>query len=155
MASTVVIGKVAGAVHGANHERFVAHRKRLEALIGNAVDRWIDGGFVGVDYPRDSFPAAFRTFTPGARVEARHDQRLLTLWAYRHRIDGVTALHRTIAVDVLAPRGVPAGATARVDLRLRTHGDVRTRVAVRGRLFLSHTHGTWRIFGYDVTQGAR
>jgi hypothetical protein len=156
MASKVVIGTVAGTIRKPYRARFAAHRERFEKQVGAAVDGWLDGGFVGVSYPRSSFPEAFRTFTPDAAEDAAHDKRLMTLWTYRTRIDGVTTVHRSIAVDVLAPKGRPAGATARVDLRFRTHGDVARTILVKGRLFLSqNAGGSWRIFGYDVSQGAR
>ena len=64
--------------------------------------------------------------------------------------------HRKVTVDVLAPRGRPAGATARVDLVFKTTGDATKRVTVHGQLFLSPAaHGKWRIFGYDVSKGAK
>ena len=119
------------------------------------MDAWLDGGFVGVSYPRDSFDAAFASFTPDARQDAERDKALMTLWALRHRIDGVTTTHRTVVIDVLAPRGRPAAATARVDLRFTTSGQVAKKIEVTGRLLLTRTDsGSWRIFGYDVTQGA-
>ena len=156
MASRVVIGSVAGDVRGGARQRFAAARPALEKSVGQAVDTWLDGGFVGVTYPRDTFPTAFTSFTPDARKDAERDKALLTLWGYRHRIDGVTTTHRKIVVDVLAPRGKPAAATARVDLRFTTSGDVAGPVEVTGRLFLTPTAaGTWRIFGYDVSKGAR
>jgi hypothetical protein len=152
--SKVVIGTVAGVVQPKNRKQFVAHRKRLENLVGGAVDGWLDGAFVGVDYPRAKFPTAFRTFMPEARQNAHHDKRLMTLWRYRQHINGTTTLLRKIAIDVLAPKGRPAGATARVDLRFKTHGKVTKKLEVKGRLFLAKdAHGHWRIFGYDVTQG--
>ena len=156
MASRVVIGSVAGDVRGGARQRFAAARPALEKSVGQAVDTWLDGGFVGVTYPRDTFDTAFTSFTPDARKDAERDKALLTLWGYRHRIDGVTTTHRKIVVDVLAPRGKPAAATARVDLRFTTSGDVAKPVEVTGRLFLTPTAaGTWRIFGYDVSKGAR
>jgi len=155
MSSTVRIGTVAGNVHQPYRQRFAAARQEVEASVGQAVDAWVDGGFVGVDYPRDSFPSAFSTFTPEARKDAERDKALMTLWGFRHRIDGVTATHRTVVIDVLAPRGRPAAATARVDLRLTTSGDVARKVEVTGRLFLTKAQdGSWRIFGYDVSKGA-
>jgi hypothetical protein len=155
MSSTVRIGTVAGNVHQPYRQRFAAARQEVEASVGHAVDAWIDGGFVGVDYPRDSFPSAFSTFTPEARKDAMRDKALMTLWGFRHRIDRVTATHRTVVIDVLAPRGRPAAATARVDLRLTTSGDVARKVQVTGRLFLTKAEdGSWRIFGYDVSKGA-
>jgi hypothetical protein len=156
MASTVVIGRVAGNVHQPSRHRFAAARVDLEKSVGEAVDAWLDGGFVGVTYPRDGFDTAFASFTADARKDAEQDKDLMTLWGYRHRIDGVTTTHRKVVVDVLAPRGKPAAATARVDLRFTTSGDVSKPIEVRGRLFLTPAaDGTWQIFGYDVARGAR
>lgn len=155
MASKVVLDTVAGNVHQPYRQRFAALRQRVTSSIGHTVDAWLDGGFVGVSYPRDSFDQAFTTFTPEARTDAEHDKALMTLWGYRHRIDGVTTTHRTIKIDVLAPRGRPAGATARVDLRFTTSGQVQRKLEVTGRLFLTRSDsGAWRIFGYDVSKGA-
>ncbi len=156
MASKIVIGTVAGNVHQPYRRRFAAARPQLEKSVGQAVDAWLDGGFVGVSYPRDSFDTAFASFTPDARADAERDHDLMTLWGYRHQIDGVTTTHRTVKIDVLAPHGKPAAATARVDLRFTTSGDVAKPVEVSGRLFLTPTAGgPWRIFGYDVAKGAR
>jgi hypothetical protein len=156
MASTVTIGKVAGNVHQPFKARFAARKQGVANAIGHAVDAWLDGAYVGVSYPRDSFDAAFTTFTPGARQDAEHDKSQMTLWDLRHSIDGVTTTHRTVAIDVLAPRGKAAGATARVDLRFTTSGKVEQKVEVTGRLFLTRSSdGTWRIFGYDISKGAR
>ena len=74
MASKVVLGKVAGNVHQPFRDRFAAVRQHLEASVGQAVDAWLDGGFVGVSYPRDTFDAAFATFTPDARKDAERDK---------------------------------------------------------------------------------
>jgi hypothetical protein len=155
-ASKIVIGTVAGNVHKPFRQRFAAARPDLEKSVGQAVDAWLDGGFVGVTYPRDSFGSAFTSFTPDARKDAEHDRDLMTLWGYRHRIDGVTTTHRKVVIDVLAPRGKPAGATAHVDLRFTTTGQVTKPIEVSGRLFLTPTaEGSWRIFGYDVSKGVR
>jgi hypothetical protein len=154
VASTVVLGRVAGTVHQPNKRIFKKHRKQTLAKIGRAVDTWIDGGFVGVDYPRSDFGSAFQAFTTPARHDAKRQRALLTNWKLRRKIDGVTVQKRHVTVDVLAPHGHPAGATARVRLVFRTTGDVHRRVVVHGRLFLDPTdHGTWQIFGYDVARG--
>jgi hypothetical protein len=80
----------------------------------------------------------------------------MTNWDLRKQIDGVSVKQRKVTIDVLAPRGRPAGATARVELLFKTTGDTTQRVAVHGRLFLSPAaHGKWRIFGYDVSKGAK
>jgi hypothetical protein len=157
VATKVLLGKVAGTIRKKSWNVFMTqHRKHLLNQVGRSVDTWIDGGFVGVDYPRHSFKKAFVAFTKPAKHDAKHQKRLMTNWALRKRIDGVTVKHREVTVDVLAPRGRPAGATARVDLVFKTTGDATKRVTVHGQLFLSPAaHGKWRIFGYDVSKGAK
>jgi hypothetical protein len=155
VASTVVLGKVAGTIRKKSWKVFTQHRKHLLTRVGQAVDTWLDGGFVGVDYPRHSFGTAFAAFTTPAKHDARHQRRLMTNWHLRKRIDGVRVKKRKVSVDVLAPRGRPAGATAHVNLVFKTTGQAEKRVTVRGRLFLApDPQGTWRIFGYDVSKGA-
>ena len=154
MASTVVLGHVAGNLHQPNRRIFKQHRKALLRKVGGAVDAWLDGGFVGVHYPRARFGTAFRSFTTPARKDAAKQKDLMTNWKLRKRIDGVHVAKRRITVDVLAPHGRPAGATARVHLVFTTTGHVHRRVVVDGRVVLSPAgHGRWKVFGYDVTQG--
>lgn len=156
VATKVTIGTVAGTIRKPFRKNFAQHSPHLRKHVGAAVDSWLDGGFVGVDYPRDSFPTAFASFTSAAKHDARGQQRLMTNWKLRHDIDGVTVKHRTVTLDVLAPRGRPAGVTARVSLVFTTTGDAKKRVSVSGRLFLApDPHGDWRIFGYDVAKGAK
>jgi hypothetical protein len=154
VASKVVLGRVAGNLHQPNKRVFGKHRTRVLTRVGRAVDTWIDGGFVGVPYPRKTFPRAFAAFTKPAKHDARGQRGLMTNWALRTKIDGVDVKKREIVVDVFAPHGRPAGATARVTLVFTTTGDKHRRVTVHGRLFLNpDDHGSWRIFGYDVSQG--
>jgi hypothetical protein len=156
VATTITLGSVAGDVLKPNKKVFKKHRKQVLTKVGKAVDAWIDGGFVGVTYPRDDFGSAFHTFTKPAATDARHQQSLTTNWDLRQKIDGVAVKKRTVTVDVLAPHGRPAGATARVALVFTTTGDVEKRVSVHARLFLSpDDHGVWQIFGYDVAKGGR
>jgi hypothetical protein len=155
VATAVTIGQVAGSFRQPYHRQFEKHAKRLRKQVGAAVDAWFDGAFVGVSYPRHDFPAAFRTFTGGARHDAEQQRALMTLWAWRNRIDGVVTTKREVALDVLAPHGRPAGVTARVRLRFRTTGDVKRKVTVTGRLFLTqNSRHQWRIFGFDVAKGS-
>jgi hypothetical protein len=155
-AATVVLGKVAGNLHQPNRGVFKKHRKAVLAGVGSAVDSWIQGGFVGVGYPRSSFPAAFATFTTPAARDAAHQQRLMTNQKLAKRIDGVTVKHQHVVVDVLAPHGRPAGATAHVRLVFTTSGHVQKRVTITGRLFLVPSgHRSWQVFGYDVARGVR
>ncbi|HEX3931831.1 MAG TPA: hypothetical protein VHW64_14090 [Nocardioides sp.] len=154
--STLVLGRVAGDLHQPNKRVFARHRKQVLDDVGKAVDSWVDGGFVAVSYPRSSFGSAFAAFTAPARKDAEHQRRLMTNWDLRKQIDGVHVVKRKVTVDVLAPHGRPAGATARVSLVFTTTGDATKRVMVHGRLFLSPDDlGTWQIFGYDVAKGGQ
>jgi hypothetical protein len=156
VASKVVLGRVAGNLHQPNKRIFKKHRKHTLEKVGRAVDTWIDGGFVAVRYPRIDLGSAFRAFTAPATHDAKKQRALMTNWDLRKRIDGVEVKKRHVTVDVFAPHGRPAGATARVALVFRTTGDVTKRVAVHGRLFLNpDDHGSWRIFGYDVARGGK
>jgi hypothetical protein len=154
VATTVVLGKVAGNLHQPNRRVFQKHRKQTLKRVGAAVDAWLDGGFVAVHYPRDAFGSAFRAFTAPARHDAKQQKHLMTNWDLRKKIDGVEVHKRKVTVDVFAPHGRPAGATARVALVFTTTGDTHQRVEIHGRLFLGpDDRGTWRVFGYDVTRG--
>jgi hypothetical protein len=156
VATTLTIGSVAGVVQPHNRAVFHQYRKRLLTNVGKAVDQWLDGAFVGVGYPRRTFPSAFRSFTSSAARDAGRQRRLMTNWDLRTKIDGVVVKRRTVSVDVLAPRGRPAGATARVHLAFATTGHVQQKVTVTGRLFLiPDGNGSWRVFGYDVAKGAK
>ena len=156
MATVVTIGRVAGTVHKPNRQRFQHAASHLRADVGKAVDAWFDGGFVGVDYPTTSFPDAFSTFTAQAKGDALAQKNLMTTGKLGAHIDGVTTLKRSVALDVLAPRGKAAGVTARFVLRFRTTGDVTKQVTVSGRLFLTRSAGgAWQIFGYDVAKGSK
>ncbi len=154
--STVKLGKVAGTIKKKNWKTFMSdHRKTMLKQVGEAVDTWIDGAYVGVDYPSDSFDSAFDSFTGQAKRDANAQKKLMTNWDLRQKIDGVDVKKRTVSVDVMAPRGRPAGATARVALVFTTTGDTQERVTVHGRLFLVPGQGKWRVFGYDVSKGAK
>jgi hypothetical protein len=122
--------------------------------VGHVVDRWFDAAFVGGDYPRSDFHTAWPGFTLGARAEAHHDKTLMSNQAIGSRIDEVTATRRRVWIDVLPVHRRAAGATARFVLDFKTTGKVERSVEVRGRLFLVPSPEGWKVFGYDVAQGA-
>jgi hypothetical protein len=156
MATQVALGKVSGTIRKPYRKTFKKHRTSLETQVRTAVDGWFDGAFVGVGYPADSFPQAFDTFTDQAAADARRQKLLMTNWKWRKDIDGVTTTQRKVTLDVLAPRGRPAGVTARVRLKFTTTGHKKKRVTVTGRLFLTRNpQGHWQIFGYDVSKGVK
>ena len=144
--TTATLGKVTGKLPQGK-------RSKVRRQVARAVDAWLDAAYVGGDYPRNDFAASWPGFTTGAKVDAKADKALMSNQDIGAQIDAVEATTRKVTVDVLAVRGHAAGATARVVLRFRTDGEVRRKVEVRGRLFLTPTADGWRIFGYDVTKG--
>lgn len=128
-------------------------RSKVRDQVAHAVDAWFDAAYVGGDYPRDDFADAWPGFTTGAQAEAQGDKALMSNQDIGADIAGVEATARKVTVDVLAVKGKPSGATARFVLRFRTDGDLRRKVEVRGRLFLTPESDGWHIFGYDVTKG--
>jgi hypothetical protein len=128
-------------------------RSKVRQQVAHAVDAWFDAAYVGGDYPRNDFADAWPGFTSGAQAEAQGDKALMSNQDIGADIAGVEATARKVTVDVLAVKGKPSGATARFVLKFRTDGDVRRKVEVRGRLFLTPEADGWHIFGYDVTKG--
>jgi hypothetical protein len=153
--TTVHLGKVSGIAKKKARKKFQKATPALEKRVGKAVDAWFDGAYVGLTYPTDSFPDAFRSFTTQAAADARKQQKLMTNAALGPDISGATVVKRKVTLDVLAPGGAIAATTARVKLVFKTTGDKQKKVTVRGSLFLTRDpHGTWRIFGFDVAKGA-
>lgn len=128
--------------------------RRTQALDGvqEVVDGWLDAAFTAASYPRSDFDDAFPGFTPGAARAAARDLDKVTPASIADRIDGLVATRRTLAVDLLATRGVARTATARVRLDYTTTGDTEVARTVLGRLFLGWDDG-WTVFGYDLAQG--
>jgi hypothetical protein len=144
--TTASLGKVTGKLPKDK-------RSRVRQQVAHAVDAWIDAAYVGGDYPRTDFATSWPGFTTGAKARAKSAKALMSNQDIGAQVDAVEATTRKVTVDVLAVKGHPAGATARVTLRFRTDGEVTRKVEVRGRLFLTPTADGWRIFGYDVTKG--
>ncbi len=132
-----------------------ARRKVVRRQVGTVVDRWWDAAYLGGTYPRSSFPDAFPGFTAGAEQRARSDKALLTNQTRGPHVDSVTATHRAVALDILATDKQARTVTAHFVLRFDSSGDQAGTTTVRGRLFLLHKRGAWRIFGYDVAKGSK
>lgn len=132
-----------------------ARRKVVRRQVGQVVDRWWDAAYLGGTYPRSSFPSAFPGFTESAEKRARADKALLTNQAHGPGLDSVRAKHRAVSLDILATDRRARSVTAHFVLRFETAGQKSGTTVVRGRLFLIHKRGAWRIFGYDVAKGAR
>ncbi|KAA1428837.1 hypothetical protein [Nocardioides antri] len=144
--SRVEVGEVAGKL-GRKPARGVARD------VAAVVDRWIDAAYVGGDYPRSDFSGAFSGFTGDAARLATRQAGLMSNKAVGGKVDGVTATRRVVSVDVLAPQGRPAGATAHVNLVMEITGDVERTEQVQGRLMLVRAKKGWRIFGFDIARG--
>ena len=130
-------------------------RKAVRHQVGAVVDRWWEAAYLGGSYPRSRFPDAFPGFTDGAEKLARADKALLTNQTQGLRIDSVTAQSRKVSLDILATGRRARSVTAHMKLRFETAGEKAGTTVVRGRLFLTYKRGAWRIFGYDVSKGAR
>jgi len=125
----------------------------VAADVAKVVDRWIDAAYIGGDYPRDHFPDAFASFTKGASELATKQKALMSNATVGGKVDEVTAVRRVVSVDLLAPKGKAAGATAHVNLVMKLAGDLQRTDQVRGRLVLTPTKGGWRVFGFDIERG--
>jgi hypothetical protein len=128
-------------------------RSKVRRQVAHAVDAWLDAAYVAGDYPRNDFSTSWPGFTTGAKDDAQGDKRLMSNQDIGAKVSSVRATARRVSVDVLAVRGHAQGATARFVLKFRTDGDVKRKIQVSGRLFLTPSADGWRIFGYDVTKG--
>ena len=146
LVTTAGLGKVSGKLPKDK-------RSRVRKQVAEAVDAWFDAAYVGGDYPRNDFASSWPGFTTGAQADAEDDKALMSNQDIGTEISSVAATARKVTVDVLAVKGHPQGATARFVLKFRTDGDVKRKIEVRGRLFLTPGPDGWRIFSYDVTKG--
>ncbi len=139
------LGKVRGDLPDAQGQTLLAD-------VTAAVDVWIDGA-LGGDYPRSDFDAAFAGFTADARALALDQPEVMSNAALGADLDGAEITERRLRVDVLAPEGKAAGATARVRLSVDLSGGVERTDKIVGRLLLTPTKNGWKVFGFDVRRG--
>ncbi|NYG60565.1 hypothetical protein BJ980_003488 [Nocardioides daedukensis] len=123
--------------------------------VGEVVGDWIEAAYLKGPWPRTDFKKAWPRFSSGLKAKARAEQSVTSNASIGSRIDGVRVEKRRVAVDVLAVRTYPAGATARVDLVFVTSGEVRQRVHVKGELHLTPIGSRWQVFGYDLSRTAK
>lgn len=132
-------------------------RARLEKQIERVVSRYFDDAYLGGEYPRRDFSDALATFSPGARQRAASDRKLLTNAGVGTSTEAVVPRAKVARLDVLVPRRLVAGLTARIRLvfvQERTDG-ADQRVTVSGRLLVNRKKsGPWQIFGYDITRSS-
>lgn len=135
------LGKVEGPLKKAKAEK-------VSAAVTAVVEHWLDGAYGG-SYPRTDFASAFGGFTRGARVLAKKQPGIMSNAKVGSRVEGVTFAQRVVRVDVVGPKGKPAGATARFRATIELAGLDRTD-EVAGRLMLTPRKGGWKVFGFDV-----
>lgn len=145
MSTTLNTGEVAGKLGAPRVEEAVGQ-------VGEVVDGWLDAAFAGGEWPRE-VTDAYGGFTARAAEKAAADGELTSAAGFSQQVEAVEVTRRVVAVDLAAPGGKLAGATARVKLDLETTGEVERTVRVRGRLFLTPGADGWKIFGYNLTQG--
>lgn len=125
----------------------------VAADVAGVVDRWLTAAYVGGDYPRSKFGEAYPGFTQDAAKLAAQQPGLMSNTAVADRVDSVTAKRRVVRVDVLAPKGEAAGATAHVNLVIKLTGKVERTDQIRGRVVLTRSKSGWRVFGFDIERG--
>lgn len=129
-------------------------RKQLERKAGRVMSGYLSAAYLQ-QRPTAGHRGSFPGFTPDARRLALRDARTASGRAFAWA-DEVRPLGAVAFLSVVAPEGRPAGATARVLLRLAASDDRREReVQVRGRLLLTPAGKRWQIFGYDLSVGTR
>ena len=147
VATDAALGKVRGRLGPAKSDKVLAD-------VTAVVDGWLDAGYGG-DYPRTDFDVAFASFTSDARALARKQSAVLSNAAVGADLEGARITRRVVRVDVVAPKGRLAGATARVKITVELTGGVERTDAVTGRLMLVPAKGGWRVFGFDVQRGQK
>lgn len=127
--------------------------RKLAAQVAGVVDEWLEAAYVGGDYPRSDFGDAFPGFTKDAAGLASREKGLMSNAGIGGDIDAVTATRRAVRVDLLAPKGKAAGATAHVNLVIEITGEIERTDQIRGRVVLTPSQDGWRIFGFDIERG--
>lgn len=146
---TVVTDAALGTLRG--RLSTAASDEAVSAVVA-VVDDWIERGFGG-SYPRTDFAAAFAAFTPDARTMATKQAALLSNAEVGADLERVDISERVIRVDLLAPRGKLAGATARIRVTVTLAGGVERTDVLSGRLLLTPVADDWRVFGFDIARG--
>lgn len=144
----------------------LAVRREVEALVAE----YVTAAFLDPGTPPDQL---FPGFTEGATRLARTQGAVLSRADLVAGAATVAVASVEAPVNVLAPKGRPAGATARLDLTLTVtpppDDDTGTEsdadpdpgeqasqdVRLQGRLLLTPVGQGWKIFGFDVIRTGR
>ncbi|MEQ6900092.1 hypothetical protein [Nocardioides sp. YIM 152588] len=138
------VGKITGRVGR-------SERREVVKDVGRVVGDWMEASYLSAGKQVD-LDAALARFSDDAAAQARRDRSLLSNAALRGAGD-VVPRRATVKVDVLAPGGEVAGATARFRIAFDT-ADRKRGELVSGRLMLTPVKRGWQVFGYSVDRGA-
>lgn len=142
------IGAVAGRL-GPDKQEVI--REEVTAV----VEDYTDWAYLAGDYPRTEWDFPVPHLTPRASRRVERDLLLATNADIGATIDSVTPVSRTVTVDVLSPKGEPAGATGRFEVTFATEGDAgEQEVTVKGRLVLVPDPAGWVVVGHYFSKGA-
>ena len=139
------LGKVAGQLPKPARDTLVDD-------VAGVAEAWMKAAYLGGDAP--DLEVAFADFTADAAQLATKQSAITSNAGFAEAGD-VNGGRGRVAVDVLAPRGKVAGATARVRVVLDIEGDAATEVQIDGSLFLTKTKGSWEVFGFDLNRGQK
>ena len=145
VAPVVKVGQVVGRISA-------RHQESAERQISRAVMRWIDRAYLSTD--QSTVRHAFAGFSRDMKQRAFHDRSVMS----NAGIGGITRIEPStlhITTDMLGVKGLPAGATSRIELRYKTIGDQRRHVSVGGRVSLVHDPHGWQVISYHVHRGVR
>ncbi len=123
--------------------------------VSAVVDDFTNWAYLSGEYPRTEWEFPVPGFSPRASRRVERDLSFATNADIGASIDSVTPISRSVTVDVLAPRGKPAGATARYEVVFNTTGDAgESEVTVKGRLVLVPEASGWQVVGHYFAKGS-
>ena len=147
MVTQATLGAIAGKLP-------VEQRQVVQDDVTAVVEEYTDWAFLAGDYPRTDWDFPVPNATTRISRRLRQDVMLATNADIGADISAVTPVSRSVTVDVLAPKGEPAGATARFTVVFDTTGAGDAQVTARGRLVLVPEADGWQIVGYYLAKEA-
>ncbi|MEI2812049.1 MAG: hypothetical protein V9F00_18230 [Nocardioides sp.] len=147
--TNVALGKVTGKLDE-------TRAQEVSDQVAGLVTGYLEWAYLG-DYPRTDWGTP-PGFTARAAKQFAKDMRRypgLTNQPRGGEITQVSEVVEQLTVDILAPKGDPAGATGRYKVTFQADSAAGSQVVMAsGRLVLAPVDGTWQIVGYYAGQGA-
>lgn len=133
----------------------VDQRQVVQDEITAVVEEYTDWAFLAGEYPRTDWEFPAPNATPRISRRLERDVLLATNADIGPNISAVTPVSRSVTVDVLSPKGEPAGATARFTVVFDTTGGAGdSQITAKGRLALVPEADGWQIVGYYLAKEA-